>query len=260
VNDALEVTGGPAPPAGVPSNPGVPDGYTAFQLYLWCEGEGVRLASVLPGGAAFDGSASAGSETSDPLEVGSRGAGHADTVQRALSADGSRLYWTPSGVSGKPRFLYLRVNARAEEESAVVAGKCSSPAKACTLQVSPSGPESSAVAQFWTASPDGERAIFSIPSSALNEEVGDLYEYAFDPVEGKGTRTKIADDTLGVAGSSEEATRLYFASRAVCSAEPNSEGEEAETRQGEPLPLRARRELHRGGARLHRGAGRGGPA
>ncbi len=115
----------------------------------------------------------------------------------------------------------MRVNAEEEQStSGCEAGK------ACTLQVSPSGAVGTAEAQFWTASADGERAIFSIVGG-LPAEVGNLYEYTFNPATGTGSRAVIAGKTLGVAGASEDAERLYFASREICSSAPNSEGDVA---------------------------------
>jgi len=219
VNDSL---------AGAPQGEGIPGGLTAHQLYVWCEGEGVALASVLPGGEALEATSSAGTENGTGGGVAeARSKGRANTVQNAFSEDGSRLYWTASEQPGPT--LYLRVNAHAGEESAVAANKCTDPAKACTLQVSHKDPLGETFfgpnrAQFWTASPSGERAIYSIISGASD---GELHEYAFDPVEGEGANTLIAKEVLGVAGWSEDATRLYFASEEVCSSEPNELGDEA---------------------------------
>ena len=206
-----------------------------WPLYLWCEGGSVRLVSRLPNGTPFDGNASAGTESG--LLFGARGEGHVDTVQHALSRDGTRVYWTASSASagasesnkkaaGK---LYLRVNAGLDEESAVVADKCVDPAKACTVQVSPSGFENRDTAQFWTANSDGTRAIFSISGGP---DKGNLYEHTFDPATGAHSSTLIAGKTLGVAGASEDAERLYFASEEVCGSEPNSQGDVAV--EGEP--------------------------
>ena len=226
VNDALT----PEAPTGLDS--GAKSGQTVTQLYLRCEGQELRLASRLPGGAPFEGNSSAGSENGvAPFTIGSGGEGHVDTVENAFSEDGTRVYWTASSASpgaseasadaaGK---LYLRVNAGLGEESAVVGNKCVEPAKACTVQVSPSGLEGLNKARFWTANRDATRAIFSI---FAGPDAGKLYDYEFNPAEGKGGVPKvIAGKTLGVAGASRGATRLYFASEEVCSSEPNSAGD-----------------------------------
>jgi hypothetical protein len=66
-------------------------------------------------------------------------------------------------------------------------------------------------ARFWTASPDGTRAIFSV--------AGKLYEYvATNPAKPKATLIAegITENAgLGMLGASEDASRVYFASAAV---------------------------------------------
>lgn len=219
VNDALPTLPGEAPtaPKGVPSSGTA--ARTAWQLYVWCEDTGARLASVLPGGAPFaGGDSSAGTPTT---AIGfSNGEGHVDTVERALSADGSLLYWT-TWMNNAPGVLYLRINADRPQSTT----GCEA-AKACTLQASPTGSE----ARFWTASADGTRAIFS--SKVVGFDASSISEYTYDPETAKGKATLIAGDSLGVAGASEDATRTYLASEEVCGSDPNSEGDEAV--EGEP--------------------------
>jgi DNA-binding beta-propeller fold protein YncE len=213
VNDALTADA----PKGVPGN----GSSSAQQLYLKCEGTPVRLVSVLTSGTAFKGQSSAGTENG-PLGPGSDGGGgegHIDSVERALSEDGSRVYWTTS--SAEPPRLFLRFNAD-QEQSAIGGGACTEATKACTVAVSPS----LNTAQFWTANPAGDKAIYSILAGS---QAGNLFEFNFNPAEGKGASTKIAGKALGVAGASEDAKRIYFASEEVCSgATPNSEGEIAQ--------------------------------
>ena len=199
---------------------------TVSQLYLWCEDKPVRLVSKLPGSAPFEGTSSAGSENTS---FAFRGDANAETVEHALSVEGTRVYWTASeagvGASGSSKGaigkLYLRVNADKTQST----GGCE-PERACTLQVSPSGETSFPdKAQFWTANTDGTRAIFSI---IAGPDARKLYEFTFDPTTGAKSSKVIAGKTLGVAGASEDATRLYFASEEVCSSEPNSVGDVAQ--------------------------------
>ena len=104
--------------------------------------------------------------------------------------------------------IYLRQHPD-REQSAIEGGECIEPELACTVPVS-IGP-----AQFWTASTDGSRAFFS--------EGGKLREYRLE--EGSST---IAEGVLGVAGASDDGSRLYFASTKVLSGEDaNSEGDKA---------------------------------
>jgi hypothetical protein len=361
VNDALT----PEAPQGV-TLPNTT--LTILQLYLWCEGEGVRLVSVLPDGSPYEGDSTAGTE----YYLGgaaTNARGRTNTVENALSEDGSRVYWTTSSEAA-PK-LFLRVNAdqpfseftegsgdlsllasgegTISPGSATVTGlvtkagafavgesisggatkgggaenvtipagatitaiggstltlsapaignaalkvtnlrsgskqvtnlttsagtfsagqpisgtgipdgtkvtavgassltlsagvtigiaanpavgvaltasnDCTGPEAPCTVQVSPEAvdPKKPNEARFWTANPDGSRAIFSVTGG---ENAGNLYEYEYDAAKVEGKSTPIAGQTLGVAGASEDASRVYFASREVCSAAPNSEG------------------------------------
>ena len=107
VNDALT----PEAPRGVPSTPGgLP--FTASQLYEWT-GSALRLVSILPEGEALKYTSSAGTENDlGPVPYGSRG--RLDTTERAVSEDGSRIYWTnPKGnpAGEGPGAIYLRTGA-----------------------------------------------------------------------------------------------------------------------------------------------------
>jgi len=198
-------------------------GQAASQLYLWSEGGAVRLVSVLPDGTPYPGESTAGSEldSTAPWLEGVKGT--PNSVTNALSRDGRTVYWSSpnsSHLGPDPNRLYVRVNAE-EPQSAVSGGHCTEAAKACTLPVSGAIPTGQP-ARFWTASPDGSKAIFSIAGSSVL--AGNLYEY--DLAEGKAT--KIAGKTAGVAGWSEDASRIYLASEEACGAGPNSEGDVAE--------------------------------
>ncbi len=93
---------------------------------------------------------------------------------------------------------------------------CTEAAKACTIQVSGSNSE------FWSADPSGSTAIY---------QTGDkLYEAR---IEAQGESlvshsTPIAEGVEGVAGTSEDASRVYFVSNGVLNpGEENGEGGEA---------------------------------
>jgi DNA-binding beta-propeller fold protein YncE len=122
------------------------------------------------------------------------GAGAAErggSMNNAISSDGSRIFWSASDEGPAP--LYVRID-RTE-----------------TVQIS------SASAFFWTAAADGSKAIYS---------VGDkLFEYDVDAED----ENLIAEGVIGVAGASEDASRIYLASSKVLTgAEENSEGAKAE--------------------------------
>src|SRR6185437_4752732 len=73
-------------------------GKPIYQLYELTPG-GLRLVSVLPNGQPSAGSSVAGAGETGLQE------GREQTVARAVSADGSTVYWTASGR------LYVRLNA-----------------------------------------------------------------------------------------------------------------------------------------------------
>lgn len=108
----------------------------------------------------------------------------------AISADGSHIFWSTS-VYG-PGSLYVRIGGTE------------------TVQIS------AAPARFWQASADGSKAIYSVGQQL----------YVFD-VETE-TSTPIAGGVFGVAGASEDASRIYFASSEVLTgAKQNSYGSKA---------------------------------
>ena len=179
-----------------------------FQLYETSEGPfpgekaELRLVSVLPDGKP------AGSNSSLGTAVGRHGEFRSDSVHNALSADGSRVFWTagtgtgsdlpvPSGYGLQPGNLYLRANPLAPQSAN---GKCEEPGKACTLAIA--GPD----AEFWTADPGGSRAIYQIGAVLFEAQI-----------EAKGkelvsTSTQIAAGVIGVMGASEDADRVYLTS------------------------------------------------
>ncbi len=138
------------------------------------DGELLSLVCVLPNETASKNPCSLGTAVS-------LGFDRENAVARAVSTDGSHVYWSDA-VDG-PGKLYVRIDGEK------------------TLPVSES--ISTEEAQFWTASVDGSKAIFSIG--------GSLYE--FDATTGDSTL--IAEGALGVAGASEDVSRLYFASSKV---------------------------------------------
>ncbi|MGC1166408.1 MAG: hypothetical protein WA862_09885 [Solirubrobacterales bacterium] len=146
---------------------------TGYQLYEHVKGEGcgeLRLVSVLPNGTASPLQSSAGTGGPSP------GESRDGTVAHAVSADGSRIFWTPGPTTTGAGPLYVRIDGQE------------------TVRIS------IADAQFWTAAADGSKAIYTVGKN--------LYEF---DVETK-TSTLIAEGTKGVAGASEDASRIYFVS------------------------------------------------
>ena len=92
-------------------------------------------------------------------------------------------------------------------------------------------PVSTASATFWTANPDGSLALYS--EGNLGDEQGGAALYRYRADANPPTRTLLAQHVLGVLGSSENLSRIYFISTdALTPGQPNSMGDEAQT--GEP--------------------------
>jgi hypothetical protein len=170
----------------------------AIQLYDRFDGA-LHLVSVLPNGSAATGNS----------EVGS-GAGL--NQDRAVSTDGSLVYWRTTNVAGS---LLLRRHP----EQGIVSEECSEAGKACTI------PVSSGNAFFWTAAAEGSKALYGEGPG----EAEDLYEFDLARYEASEEPSRlIASDVLGVAGASEDLSRIYFVSSEALNDE--AEGEE----EGEP--------------------------
>ena len=163
----------------------------------------LALVSVLPGGEAAESDAEVGG--------GRSGGGN---LEHAASADGSRVYWT-AGVFNGSGTIYLREHP----EQGIVSGECKKATKACTVPVSSGG------AHYWTATPDGSKALYS--------EGEDLYEFDLARYEGGEEPSRlIAHHVKGVAGASADLSRVYFVSTdALSGVGQNSEGDEAQAGQ-----------------------------
>lgn len=175
----------------------VSGGNGIYQLYRSCGGQ-MRLISVLPDGSASNLHSSAGTASGAKFY-------HRDqSVWRAVSEDGSRVYWTAApGIGQAPGKVYVRENA-GEDQSALVGGKCSEAGKACTYPVSET--VSGADAQFWAADPAGSKALFT--------QGGSLYRFDFASKES----TLIASGVAGLLGASDDLGRIYLASSEVLDA------------------------------------------
>lgn len=169
-----------------------------FQIYV-CSFEGgeatMRLVSKLPNGSPSELENSTGGPTNQKIQLDQ---GRTESLENALSADGSKVFWTGSTAldAETPGALYLRLNPAAEDTAS---GECeeSEPTKACTVLVN-AGP-----ARFWKAADDGSIAIFSDSANELNE-----FEVA------TGETRPIAPQVVGVLGASEDVGRVYFLSKA----------------------------------------------
>ncbi|HEU5142893.1 MAG TPA: hypothetical protein VFU04_07035 [Solirubrobacterales bacterium] len=184
---------------------------TNAQIYDRFEGA-LKLVSVLPSGTADTGNTAVGS-------------GWGGNLEGAVSQDGSAVYWT-SGVDQGFGKLFVRL---LPGQGKLAPGEeCTESGKACTVAVS----KGSTVpffhkAFFWAASPDGSKALYS--EGELSSGSADLY--LFDLAS--KTSQKVAQNVRGVAGTSDDLSRVYFISRkALAGSGPNSEGDEA--MEGQP--------------------------
>jgi hypothetical protein len=195
-----------------------------FQVYEASRQGPLRLISVLPNGSATCSHATVGT-----TGVASDGFSES-SVHRAVSADGSRVFWTDSGDSKSitesqavgvgPGKLYVRIDATEEpsavEEVAPSKFHCTEAGKACTLAISEAGNT-----QYWSADREGKVAIYTVGNGPL----GELFE--FDVEEAKSQL--IAKGVQSVVGASEDASRIYFVSTNVLSgSQKNSQGDIAQ--------------------------------
>ena len=175
---------------------------TKEQIYDYDRASGtLALVSVLPGGEADESGAAVGDELN---------------LDHAVSSDGSRVYWTSEFKHGIGT-VYLREHPG----QGIVSGECGKATKACTVPVSSTVQEAS----FWTAAADGSKALYS--------EGEKLYEFDLGRYEAKEEASRlIASHVEGVAGASEDLSRVYFVSPEVLpGAGENSEQDEAQPGQ-----------------------------
>jgi hypothetical protein len=201
-NDALSGPTGVAPAA-----PAVgPNEKCAFlgsscNLYEWVAGQ-LRLVNVLPGNEDAAGEAVIGSgrllsnALSAPTEF--------PNVERAVSADGSRIFWSDQ-ESGH---VYARVGGTETLEV---------PGPALCKESVPAAER----ACFQTASVDGSRVLLSDGSLYELDGASSAYEPVADLTEGEGSFE-------GILGTSEDLSRIYFVDKAALSEEANANGEQAE--------------------------------
>ncbi|HET6570588.1 MAG TPA: hypothetical protein VFG58_03770 [Solirubrobacterales bacterium] len=163
--------------------------------YEWVEGQ-IRLVAILPNGEAFSGASSIGTPAAGSNFNGLPGI----SGPNAISADGSRIFWTAAFGPGR---VFVRIDG--ERTEAVSESVSTQPAR------------------FWAASADGSKAMFSINKTGFGPNaVSDLYEFDVDAE----APSLIAHQVSGVLGTSEDASYVYFASREALDAgategEPN---------------------------------------
>jgi DNA-binding beta-propeller fold protein YncE len=146
--------------------------------------EGLRFVCYFPSGEPNPTACSAGT-------LAGVGATDLSSLHNAISADGSRIFWTAysgatSSQKSHPGQIYVRIDGMETREI--------------------SGTVTSEPAFFWTAAEDGSKAIFEVAAGPLK---GDLYELDVDTE----TLTLIAGEVEGPMGASEDASRIYLVSK-----------------------------------------------
>jgi hypothetical protein len=175
-------------------------------IYERCQGGETRQVSLRPDGTSAGTAASVGTAN---IENGSSSIRFQDDLG-AISSDGSRIYWTEAERGPGP--LYVRENAF-EPQSAVASGKCTEPAKACTIRIT------SQEGRYWAASADGSRALVSIAgSSGASLEEFDLTKKKLTPIAG---------GFQGFVGAGDQAQKAFFISTDLLTSGPNNEGKTA---------------------------------
>ncbi len=144
------------------------------KIYDATDGQ-LRLVSMLPAGAAAADSAGVGSAFVPNT-------GRQSPLSRAISEDGSRIFWTASSFGS--RQVFVRIDG--------------------TRTVAVSAPASTV--EFLSAAADG--------SLALYRQGETLYEFDVDAE----TKTAVAGELGGVVGSSQDLSYLYFTSRQALAA------------------------------------------
>jgi hypothetical protein len=169
---------------------------SGVSLYEWSAGQ-LSLVSMLPGEIPAQPSESAG--------FGAGGNGcqmNQSIVHNAISADGSRIFWTTGGQ------LFARLDGN----------------ETIQLDAPQGGPGPAGGGRFWAASDDGSKVFFTSPNQltadASPESLGDLYMYDVDAetltdLTADPTPGTDPPDVQGVLGASEDGAYVYFVADGV---------------------------------------------
>jgi len=168
-------------------------------LYEWSQAGGLRLVSVLQGETPAQPSEGTGFGAGAVLQCSMKGE---SIVYHAISADGSRIFWTyrPAGSGAE---LLVRENGTK------------------TVQLdAPQGGSNAGEGhvQFWAASADGSKVFFTdhepLTANASAGSETNLYEYDLN-TEKLTDVTPVPNgqiaEVLGVLGASEDGSYVYFA-------------------------------------------------
>lgn len=166
-------------------------------LYEWSQAAGLRLVSVLPGETPAQPNGRTGFGAGEGLGC-SMGD---DVVNHAISADGSRIFWTYHPEGANPELL-VRENG----------------VKTIQVDAPQGGAGAAGGGKFWAASTDGSKVFFTdrepLTADATAASETSLYEYDLNS-EKLTDLTPVpvgkAAKVLGVLGASEDGSYVYFA-------------------------------------------------
>jgi hypothetical protein len=176
------------------------EGGVVTQLYDLVDGE-LHLVSVLPNGQASSNNSFAGTMgVNSPRLVETR----QQMLKNAVSDDGSRIVWSTTAAPSGPGTIYMRENSGTEQSAS---GECDEPGKACTRHV---GGTIATPAQFWAASADGSKILYSLGSLLDSDGKPNRVLWLFDL--DAGTTTQIAGQSRGVVATSEDLSHVYLVS------------------------------------------------
>jgi hypothetical protein len=171
-------------------------------LYEWSASEGLHLVSVLPNGAPAQPKNTTGFGKGSVVGC-TMSTAH---VARAISTDGSRIFWTfKASFVGGSNPLFARLNG----------------AETIQLDAPQGGPGPGGQGEFWTASVDGSKVFFADRNRLTADATGfrDLYLY---DLETKAltdlTVSSPSGDLQGVIGASEDGSYVYFVTKGVLGA------------------------------------------
>jgi hypothetical protein len=190
--------------------PNAPAG-VGFSLYEWSQAGGLRLASLLPGEVPAAPSVHTGFGAEG---VGACGLG--ETIERnAISADGSKVFWTFVPNAGNTRLL------------ARVGGT-----ETVQIDAKQGGTGNAGGGKFRAASTDGSKVFFIAASKLVpGASAGNLYRYDFGQPLGSRlvdlTPGAEAANVQGVLGASDDGSAVYFVATGVLSNQPSPTGDTA---------------------------------
>jgi DNA-binding beta-propeller fold protein YncE len=190
-----------------------------FNLYEWSEAEGIQLVSRLPGSNAAaepkfrTGFGPISNLTERFCEPKTK------LLRHAISADGSRIFWTLEGTAeGAKEPLFARIDGKE------------------TLRLDKPNvgvvPTTGGEGQYWDASADGGKVFFTdaqkLTTDATPAGRPDLYLYDFAAQERRRLTDLSVDpgeaaNVQGVVGASDDGLYVYFVARGVLAANHNSQ-------------------------------------